>query len=59
MVCRRSSTVRAWNSVPSELKTVGSGQKATVVPDVRPRAGVGPTRSSLPCGLPPLAYSWR
>ena len=51
--------VVARNSVPSELKMVGSGQKVTVVP-VRPR-GALPTTSSLPWGLPPLRKTrrWR
>ena len=34
--------VREWNSVPSDAKTVGSGQNVMVVP-VRPRGAV-PTR---------------
>ncbi len=59
MVCRRSSTVRATNSVPSAMKMVGSGQNEMVVPVARPSAGVTPTGSSKPCGLPPLAYSCR
>ena len=45
MICRRSSRVWARNSVPSEAKIVGSGQKVTVVP-VRPR-GARPTTLSL------------
>ena len=59
IVCRRSSTVRATNSMPSAAKMVGSGQNVMVVPVVRPRLGVSPTTAILPCGLPPLAYSWR
>ena len=58
IVCNRSSTVRDTNSVPSAWKIVGSGQNVMVVPVERPR-GVDPTISILPCGLPPLAYSWR
>ena len=57
IVCRRSITVRATNSVPSEAKMVSSGQKVTVVPFLRPRAGVLPVFASLPFGLPPSTNS--
>ena len=53
MICSRSSRVWARNSVPSELKMVGSGQKVMVVP-VRPR-GDRPAGASLETTLPPLA----
>ena len=57
MICRRSSRVWARNSVPSEAKMVGSGQKTTVVP-VRP-LGARPTSASLLTTLPPLAKDMR
>ena len=53
MICSRSSSVWARNSVPSDEKMVGSGQKVMVVP-VRPR-GARPMGASLDTTLPPLA----
>ena len=55
IVCRRSSTVRATNSVPSATKIVGSGQNVTVVPVRRDRAPASaPTTSQLALRLAAL-----
>ena len=61
MVCNRSRTVRATNSVPSEAKMSVSGQNVTEVPEVRVRAGVSPVTESLLFTLPPSTNSipWR
>ena len=61
MVSRRSSTVVARNSVPSEAKTVGSGQNVTMVPVAGwpLRVGASPRTSSLVAGRPPLRNSMR
>ena len=56
IVCKRSVTVRATNSTPSEAKMVGSGQNETVVPVVD-LFGEAPIFDNFAFGFPPSINS--